>query len=144
MAKKSAYYAEAERLFVSEHLTLEDISARLKNVSVRSLQTWKTEGDWENKRRQLHMQKESFSEELYGLTRKLMQSVKNDIDNDKDPSQSKLYTLSKLLDGVLKAQKFEETMNTVEDIAEDKKPMPTKAEMRDAFRAALGDMDGDE
>lgn len=137
MAKKSAYYAEAERLYVTEHLTLEDISARLKDVSVRSLQTWKTEGDWENKRRQLTAQQESFSEELYGLTRKLMQSVKNDIDNDKDPSQSKLYTLSKLLDGLGKAQKYEESVSTVNDIAEDKKPMPSKEELADAFRRGL-------
>lgn len=140
MAKKSAYFAEAERLYVTESCTLEEISARLRNVSVRSLQDWKTEANWENKRRQFIQQKESFSEELYGLTRKLMESIKTDIDNKNDPSQSKLYTLTKLLDSMNKVKKYEDSAaDAVTDITENRKPMPTKEELAEAFRKGLMD-----
>jgi hypothetical protein len=49
--KESAYYAEAERLYVQEDLTLEGVREALQGaVSVTTLSLWKVKGGWERKR----------------------------------------------------------------------------------------------
>lgn len=49
MSKKKFYYAESERLYVEEQMTIEEIAHRL-NVSIRTLKSWKQENDWSAKR----------------------------------------------------------------------------------------------
>jgi hypothetical protein len=140
MAKKSAYIAEAERLYVVEHLTLEEISARLSgNVSVRTLQTWKTEGDWENRRRQLTQQQSLFSEDLYALCRKLMKSIENDIENDREPSQGKLYTFTRLTDSLRKTKQYEDALTENPADTQQEKPPMSPEEFIKLFRKGLFD-----
>lgn len=52
MGKKSAYFDEAEDLFVVDGLTLEAIGARLgpEGPSVTTLSNWKQEGEWDQRR----------------------------------------------------------------------------------------------
>ncbi|MCL4504101.1 MAG: hypothetical protein M1438_19940 [Deltaproteobacteria bacterium] len=49
--KESAYFAEAERLYVQENQTLEQIREMLHQaVSLTTLSGWKQKGGWERKR----------------------------------------------------------------------------------------------
>lgn len=52
MAKKAIYYDEAKRLFVQQGLALTAIEGMLdEQISRRQLHNWKTEGNWEAKRK---------------------------------------------------------------------------------------------
>lgn len=106
MAKKHLAL-EAERLYTQEQLSLEEIAVRL-NVSVRTLQTWKTDGDWAGKRQGYLNQRRSFHEELYGFTRKLMKSIEKDIDAGEKVDSGRLYTLARLLPNMIKVKDYEE------------------------------------
>ena len=70
MSKKKIYFAEAERLYVTEQYTLESIAARL-GLAERTVRSWKDEGGWEEKRKQMLEQKEAFHSELYSFARAL-------------------------------------------------------------------------
>ncbi|MFN7066137.1 MAG: phage terminase small subunit-related protein, partial [Aquificaceae bacterium] len=59
MAKKQLYFNEAERLYVIEQCTIQEIANRLR-VSEKTVRLWKEEGDWENKRLQYLKSKEFF------------------------------------------------------------------------------------
>jgi hypothetical protein len=140
MAKKAAYHAEAERLYVVNHLTLEDIASRLSNnVSVRTLQTWKTAGDWENKRKQLVQQQSLFSEDLYTLCRKLLKSIEKDIDEDKEPSRDRMNTFVRLTNSLSQTKKYEDTLD--KHIAEDDESQRemTPEELISIFRKGLAE-----
>lgn len=113
MAKKQAYYAEAERLYVNEQMTLEAIAGRLGDVSVRTLQTWKTEYNWDDKRAQFLNGKEAFHSELYQFARKLMRSIEDDMDNGAKPDNGRLYTLTRILPMLPKVKNYEDVARAV-------------------------------
>ena len=94
--KKTEYFAEAERLFIVENYTLEDIANKLP-VTTRTLIDWKKEGDWDRKRRELAKQKEAFHVELYEFSRILLRKVRTDMEAGKDASSGQLYALTNLL-----------------------------------------------
>jgi len=52
MGKTALYYEDAQRLFVREGFSLDAIVGMLgKKVSRKTLYNWKTDGEWENKRK---------------------------------------------------------------------------------------------
>lgn len=135
MAKKQAYFAEAERLFVVEQMTLAEIASRL-NVCERTLITWKADGDWENRRKQLLAQKQSFHEELYGFARKLMKSISEDMDKGEKPDAGRMYTLSRLLPGLTKVKEYEDK---VSDGKPQEKTLDPDEAVRIVQKALLGE-----
>lgn len=109
MGKKEIFYTEAERLYVIEQLSLNEISSRL-NVSIRTMYQWKNEGDWDNKRSQYLKSRQSFHEELYEFARELMARVKEDLASNRDVSANRIYGLVKLLPLILKVKKYEDSV----------------------------------
>lgn len=107
MAKKAQYFNEAERLYVVEQCTLAEIASRLR-LAEKTVRTWKDEGDWETKRLQYLRSKQSFHEELYEFSRKLMQSIKDDIDAGEKVETGRLYTLTRLLPMLVKVKDYED------------------------------------
>jgi len=107
MAKKAAYFEEAERLYVYEQMTLEGITGKIP-VSVRTLSGWKNDGDWDGKRRQYLESRQSFHEELYQLARKLARSVSVEIDAGEKPDAGRLYALLRLSEKLLKVKEYED------------------------------------
>ncbi|MEI6846576.1 MAG: hypothetical protein WCK32_00830 [Chlorobiaceae bacterium] len=78
MAKKAALYADAERLYVNDQLTLEAIASKL-GCGVRTLTNWKAEGNWDSKRQGFIELETSLHGDLYRLaqllTRKNLSSI---------------------------------------------------------------------
>lgn len=107
MAKKQLLFADAERLYVIDHCTLGEIASRL-GIHEKTVANWKEEGDWENKRRSHLAGKQAFHEELYDFSRKLMQSIKADMDADKEVSPGRFFALTKMLPMLIKTKDYEE------------------------------------
>ncbi len=78
MAKKAALYADAERLYVQDQLTLEAIALKL-GCGVRTLTNWKADGNWDGKRQGFIDLETSLHGDLYRLaqllTRKNLSSL---------------------------------------------------------------------
>lgn len=107
MAKKQLYFNEAERLYVSEQLTLAEIASRLR-LAEKTVRTWKDEGDWETKRAQLLKEKQRFDEELYQFARKLLTNIMADMEAGVKVDTGRLYTLTKLLPQLTKVKDYED------------------------------------
>ncbi|MCK9372587.1 MAG: hypothetical protein M0P91_05275 [Sulfuricurvum sp.] len=107
MAKKQLLFADAERLYVIDQCTMGDIASRLR-IHEKTVANWKEEGDWENKRRNHLSGKQAFHEELYDFSRKLMQSIKADMDADKEVSPGRFFALTKMLPMLIKTKDYEE------------------------------------
>ncbi|NTU41678.1 MAG: hypothetical protein HGA78_01220 [Nitrospirales bacterium] len=68
MGKAAIYAEEARRLFVVQGMSLDAVAGILGNkVSRRSLQTWKTEGQWDDKRREYIAQTKDTKEQLKNI-----------------------------------------------------------------------------
>lgn len=108
MAKKAQHYTEAERLYVSEYNTLEQISEKL-GVSERALRYWKDEGGWDNKRSDFQENSAALHSELYDLARTLTQSIKKSLVSETEPSPHQLYTLTRLVPLLTKTKDYEDS-----------------------------------
>lgn len=106
MAKKHLFFIEAERLYTIEQNTLSEIATKL-NISERTLQAWKQEGDWDRKKKQYLSERQSFHEELYVFARKLAKSIMDDWDRGDKVDPGRLYALAKLLPMILKVKDYE-------------------------------------
>ena len=83
LAKKSALYDSAERLYVIDGRTFESIARELK-TSDKTIRTWAAEAkadgnDWEVKRKQYVKSKQGFLQENYEFAKELMASLREDI-----------------------------------------------------------------
>jgi hypothetical protein len=107
MAKKQLYFVEAERLFVIEQYTVAGIAQKL-NLAERTVRLWKDEGKWDAKRIDYLKSKQAFHEELYDFCRRLMASVRDDMENKVTPNSSQLFTLGKLLPLITKVKEYED------------------------------------
>lgn len=128
MAKKDLYLDDAERMYVTEQMTLAEIASRL-SVSERTLVTWKAQGNWEEKRRQYLASRESFHEELYLLARDLTRSVREDLAAGKQVDAGRLYALTRLIPNMVKAKDYEEVTK--------KKEAQSPADARDSIVEAV-------
>lgn len=107
MAKKQYFFAEAERLYITEQMTFAEIADRLK-LAEKTVRLWKDEGDWENKRKQFLISKQAFHEELYDFARKLLSSVKDDLAAGEKLDAGRLYTLGRILPLITKVKEYED------------------------------------
>lgn len=118
MSKKSLYCEEAERLFVVDQCTVNEIAERL-NLAEKTIRNWKAEGDWDHKRKQHLRQKEAFHEELYGFARALMKTIRDDIEGGVKVDSGRLYTLGRILPMITKVKDYEDA---VQKVVDDNKP----------------------
>jgi len=107
MAKKKMYFAEAERLYVVEQCTIAEIASRL-SVSEKTVRNWKDEGDWETKRKQYLQSRQTFHEELYQFARKLMQSIRDDLESGEKVDTGRLYAFTRILPMIMKVKDYED------------------------------------
>ncbi len=119
MAKKQLYFNEAERLYVIEQCTLTEIASRL-GLAEKTVRLWKDEGDWEAKRMQHLKSKEAFHEELYEFARKLMKTIKEDMENGERVDPGRMYAFTRLLPLIIKVKDYEDVLSKKEK-DEDKK-----------------------
>lgn len=103
-------YKQAEKMYIYDKIPLEEIGLKL-NISRRTLFYWKKKYEWDRKRFDAERNQENFSNELFDFTRKLMQKISADIDNNRQTPQSEIYSLMKILKNItqVKQQSIEST-----------------------------------
>jgi len=104
--KKKIYYAEVERLYVIEQMTIEEISARF-NLSVRTIKYWKQGQDWDVKRKEHLKSRQVSHQDSYLYARKLFDSIKEDCDRGENISNRRLHAIANLIDIARKLKKRE-------------------------------------
>lgn len=82
---------QAEQLYVSEKQPLDVIGTKL-DISHRT-----KEYGWDKKRFEKGREQELFNRELMNFAQKIMDKISNDIDNNPQTPQSKLYLLMNIL-----------------------------------------------
>ncbi len=107
MSKKPLFYNEAERLFVIEQMTIDEIASRL-NLGSRTVRNWKDQHDWDSKKKNYLKSKQAFHEELYEFARKLMYSIKDDLDNGEKVDAGRMYTFTRMLPLITKIKEYED------------------------------------
>lgn len=135
MAKRAAYFAECERLYVIEQCTIAEIASRLR-LGEKTVREWKAEGDWETKRKQYLTSKQSFHEELYEFSRDLLRSIREDMKSGTKVDAGRLYTLSKLLPNMIKVKDYEAVKQASEKAGEKQEGL--SEDVIDAMKEFLG------
>lgn len=106
MAKGAAVYADAERLYVQDRLTLETIAKKLR-VGVRTLSNWKSQGNWDGKRQGYIETTQSMHEELYELARLLTSKNLLKVREGAEPEKEQLSFVVKVMATLEKTRKYE-------------------------------------
>lgn len=97
----------AANLYIEKFMTLETIAKQL-NVSKKTLQRWKTEGNWEEKRFNYIQSKTTFHEDLYSFGKSLLDSVMTDMKNGEKVDSSRLYTVTKIMNMLKNVKTYED------------------------------------
>jgi hypothetical protein len=110
LSKKDTYYKDAEKLFIQDQCTVNEIAEKL-NLGEKTVRNWKGEGNWEEGRKQFFKEmqaKQSFHEELYDFSRSLMRTIQEDWDAGEKVDSGRLYTLTRLLPLITKVKDYED------------------------------------
>lgn len=88
--KKAVFYEEAKRLYVNDGFSVDAIEKMLKKeVSRRTLFTWKTENNWDEQRRKYLNTTKSIQDDILEITRLAIQEAKA------QPSAHNIYAVVK-------------------------------------------------
>lgn len=127
MAKKNEHYAEAERLYVQDHLGQADIAERL-GVSERTVRYWSQEGNWAERRGNFAEATGKTHEKLFKLIQSLTDKAIQSAESGEEPSQSQLYFIAKMAPLLLKLQNYEEAAQPVKADIIDKEKAASRLE----------------
>ncbi|MEI7475365.1 MAG: phage terminase small subunit-related protein [bacterium] len=119
MTKKHLHYNEAERCFVYEQMTIEEIASRLK-LGERTVRYWKDENGWDDKKKKYIQSKIAFHEELYEFAKKLMRSINQDLENGEKVDPGRMYAFTRMLPLITKIKEYEDVAVKKEKIQEPK------------------------
>lgn len=108
-SKKKSFSDIAERMYVIEQMTASEIAAHL-GVSERTIRSWNSEYDWDNKRAQYLDTKSMFHKEMYSFARKLMSSIEYDMDNNEKVDPSRMFTFTRMLPMIIKIKEYEDVV----------------------------------
>src|SRR5574344_2000088 len=103
---KMNLYNDAEKLFLYERLSPDEISAKLQ-ISRRTVYYWKNKFCWDKKLAEVLKNKQFFSTELQDFVKLLMQNIMKTIDKKEPTNQAMLYSLMNLLKQMPELQKYE-------------------------------------
>lgn len=134
MAKKQQCFTEAERLFVVEGCTLEMISSTL-DVSSRTLQDWKTEGQWETKRAELRRITSNTGEQATSIASNILNRIMKKVDNDEELSPTEIMFVREFLPSRNK-------IKTQEEIIAEKAPVKTATGLSEEALAKFNELLG--
>ena len=105
--KKQILAETAAKLYIEKLMTLETIAKQL-NVSKRTLQRWKAEGNWDEKRFNYIQSKTTFHEDLYSFGKSLLDSIMTDMKNGEKVEPSRLYTVTKIMNMLKNVKTYED------------------------------------
>jgi len=131
---KMKYYNEAERLYLYDNLSADEIYRQL-NICRRTVYYWKEKYKWDEKRAKRFKNKEVMSQELFEFIRKLMKRITTDIENKIPVNHSLYYSLNNLLKFMPDIQKYE---MKVQKTKEPDKRFPTEKEIKEIEQKFFG------
>lgn len=109
MSKKDQHFETAEKLYVYEHKTIEQI-ADLLPVAVRTLHYWKTEGLWDRKRCKYIETRKSFHEEIYDMAREMAESIRLELKSEEGVTPASYLNLKRIVEVIDKVKKYESSV----------------------------------
>lgn len=110
MTKKDSFATCAERLYVIEQMTINEIASQLK-IHEKSVRNWKTEFEWDKKREQYIDSKQMFHQELFNFARKLMVSIEYDMENNQRVDPGRMFAFTKMLPMIGKIKEYEDEIS---------------------------------
>lgn len=119
MTKNEVLMSNAERLYVVEQMTIEEVALNV-GVNERTIRRWKTEHKWDSKKEQYVNSKSMFHEELYNFARKLMTSIEYDIDRNEKVDPGRMFAFTKMLPLITKIKEYEDTLSSKNQKEENK------------------------
>ncbi|MCI1274352.1 MAG: helix-turn-helix domain-containing protein [Clostridiaceae bacterium] len=109
MPKKENLSENAERLYVIDRMTINEVADRI-GVNERTIRRWKTQYNWENKKKQYLDTKSMFHEDLFNFSRKLMTSIEYDMDNGVKVDPGRMFAFTKTLPLITKIKEYEDAV----------------------------------
>jgi len=106
MSKKKFYYAEAQRLYTEEQMTIEEIAIRF-HISVRIIKYWKNGNDWTGKRQEFLDSKQTCLQDFDIFVRNMLSDLSEDLDSGRKISGGRFYSFARQMDTLLKFKKAE-------------------------------------
>lgn len=107
MSNKAFLMSEAERLYVYEFNTIEEVASKLR-LSTKTISRWKLKEDWEYKQKAFLKSKQSFHEELYELARNLIKGIKEDMAMGEKVDPGRMYAFCKIIPLFAKVKDYED------------------------------------
>jgi hypothetical protein len=109
LPKKENLSENAERLYVIDRMTINEVADRI-GVNERTIRRWKTQYNWENKKKQYLDTKSMFHEDLFNFSRKLMTSIEYDMDNGVKVDPGRMFAFTKTLPLITKIKEYEDAV----------------------------------
>lgn len=113
MSKKEILFELAEKLYISEQMSINKIALKL-NLDRKTIMNWRDEGNWQEKRFQLLQAERLFHQDLYVFSRKLMHVIQEQIENGEEPTPSKMLMFTRILSLLNKTREYEELISKKE------------------------------
>ena len=107
MSNKAFLMSEAERLYVYEFNTIEEVASKLR-LSTKTISRWKLKEDWEYKQKAFLKSKQSFHEELDELARNLIKGIKEDMAMGEKVDPGRMYAFCKIIPLFAKVKDYED------------------------------------
>lgn len=111
MNSKKHLFNEAERLYTNEYLTVDELADRLC-LNRKTILSWKEQGDWDTKRRELLKSKQSFHQELYEFARNLMDGISADLRAGTKVDPGRMYAFCKIIPMFTKVKNYEDLVSS--------------------------------
>ena len=99
---------QAKILFIKGHMTQEEL-ARMLNISERTIRRWKQAGGWKQLRDDFRQNSISFHQELYLFAKKLILSIRKDIEKGIKIDTGRFFAISKLLPLIKLVKEYEDS-----------------------------------
>jgi len=106
MNRKKFYYAEAERLYIEQQMTIEEIANRF-HLAVRTVKYWKDGNDWTGKRNEFLDSKQRYLVDFDIFVRNMISEMSEDMHDGRKVSGGRLYSFARQMDTLLKFKKAE-------------------------------------
>lgn len=100
---------QAKILFIKGHMTQEELARKL-NISERTIRRWKQAGGWKQLRDDFRQNNISFHQELYLFAKKLILSIRRDIEKGIKIDTGRLFAISKLLPLIKLVKEYEDSV----------------------------------
>ena len=100
---------QAKILFIKGYMTQEELARKL-NISERTIRRWKQAGGWKQLRDDFRQNNISFHQELYLFAKKLILSIRKDIEKGIKIDTGRLFAISKLLPLIKLVKEYEDSV----------------------------------